>query len=428
MLNFPKQPNEKGRARTWIEQLVKPRMRVKLGGRGRAIALRIFSMCQVILAWICLPLSLLITRKQKKLEGRRQLVVISLGGIGDHVLVIPVFKELRHKYPEHQITLVVRLHALGFQNLLPEYIDREMAFPYQDQFWSRLWQPVRAMQFVSRNELRRGTELALIPRWEWDSWGAYFLAFFSRAKRRVSFSESVNYEKKVHNWLFDSLCTEVYEAPAAMSEALKIKNLLSMHESIQIGPVGGSLRSARRRLGTRLEAVHMVLAPVAAHPRRNWPTENWRELIERLHELPTKVRISILGSKSDRKVIDGLVRGRRDAAAFCGLSLGEVVERITEADLFIGADSGMAHLAGAAGVPVIQLFCHPNTGVEGHYNSPTRFAASSPKTIVIQPSANPGCEQACESDSACCIRNIGLDDVLEAVGSQLSLRHVSTVQ
>ena len=406
---------------------VDPRMQVNLGGTGRAAALRIFSLCQVMLAWICLPLSLLLTKKQARANGRKQLVVISLGGIGDHVLVIPVFKELRRKYPEHQITLVVRPHALGFQTLLPEYIDRELAFPYQDRFLSRLWQPVRALQFVSRNELRRGTELALIPRWEWDSWGAYFLAFFSRAKRRVSFSESVNYDKKVHNWLFDSLCTEVYQAPAEMSEALKIKQLLSMHESIQIGPVGGSLRFSKRPLERRQEPVHMVLAPVAAHPRRNWPTENWRELVERLHELPMRIRISILGSKSDREVIDELVRGQREATALCGLSLGEVVERITEADLFIGADSGMAHLAGAAGVPVIQLFCHPNTGVEAHYNSPTRFAASSPKTIVLQPSANPGCERACESDSACCIRNIALDRVLEAVSSQLSLTHLSSV-
>jgi ADP-heptose:LPS heptosyltransferase len=380
----------------------------------RALVLRAFAAAQVGFAWLCLPLALIWIRRNNQGNSPKQILAISLGAIGDHILVIPTLKALRSKYPHHLVTLVVRPMASGFQQMIPESVDREVTFPYENRFFARLMQPLQAMLLVVRHNLASATELAIIPRWEWDSWGAYFIAFFSRAPSRVTFSERVNPEKAAHNWLFDSLCTHVYSAPAEENESAKLAFLLAIHEHVTVGSLSGELCPQPLRRPQPRDGLHVVLAPIAGTARRNWPLENYRSLMEVLRSHYEGVRFSILGSTADESEIATLASGEADVTLLCGLHFQELIERIAGAALFIGADSGMAHLAGAAGLPVVQIFCHPKTAADSHYNSPARFTASSPHTAVIQPVANVGCEQSCESTVACCVKNVDLADVLSA--------------
>ena len=86
--------------------------------------------------------------------------------------------------------------------------------------------------------------------------------------------------------------------------------------------------------------------------KRDWSAEKWRELVAKLN-LPTiEVGLqSVLGGEIGR---------------LCGrLSILQTAELIGRAQLFIGIDSGPAHLANAAGTPGVILL--------GHYNHYRRY-------------------------------------------------------
>jgi ADP-heptose:LPS heptosyltransferase len=92
-----------------------------------------------------------------------------------------------------------------------------------------------------------------------------------------------------------------------------------------------------------------LLHPGSGSPRKNWPAERFLELAARLAaagERPAWV----LGPAEA-----GFAPPERDAA-LRGMSLPALAAAAARARLFVGGDSGVAHLAAAAGAPCVVLF------------------------------------------------------------------------
>lgn len=99
---------------------------------------------------------------------------------------------------------------------------------------------------------------------------------------------------------------------------------------------------------------------IAVHPgsggaKKNWPAERWRELIEQL--LGENRRIVMVGGEADgtplaelETAFTGRVQILRD------LPLPHLGALLGRSSLFIGHDSGISHLAAAAGAPCVLLF------------------------------------------------------------------------
>lgn len=130
--------------------------------------------------------------------------------------------------------------------------------------------------------------------------------------------------------------------------------------------------SARERIAGELirlrspEQPLIVLHIGAGTAAKAWPIEHWRELIGRtiVEHAPLLV---LVGSDGDR------ARARRitgdspwpSVVDWTGcLTLRELAALVERADLFIGADSGPAHLAAAMGTRVIALFSGTNEVVQ----------------------------------------------------------------
>lgn len=94
---------------------------------------------------------------------------------------------------------------------------------------------------------------------------------------------------------------------------------------------------------------------------KRWPAERFAavaaELVAR-----RGAGLLILGGPGDRPVVDALLAALPDAARaaaldLCGrLSLGEVAAVVERARIYLGNDSGVAHLAAAVGCPVVVVF------------------------------------------------------------------------
>jgi len=91
---------------------------------------------------------------------------------------------------------------------------------------------------------------------------------------------------------------------------------------------------------------------------KRWPRNHWKALIERF--LDDGWRIVIVGGPEDPPLSRVLKPHDRLVDWSGRLSVTQTTALLERADLFIGADSGPAHLAGSAGVASIILFSGTN--------------------------------------------------------------------
>ena len=99
-----------------------------------------------------------------------------------------------------------------------------------------------------------------------------------------------------------------------------------------------------------------VLHPGAAFATRRWPAERFADLLAWLrtqHKLPTVV---VLGP-GDAEIAEAVKQHLAPRGVLLdSLSLPELIALISRARLFIGHDTGPAHMAAALGRPVVMIF------------------------------------------------------------------------
>lgn len=138
----------------------------------------------------------------------QRILVVRLDEIGDMVLMSPFLRELRRNYPEAEITLVVKPAVYNLVELCP-YVNHIKIFKRpssgRGMFFRLLW---ASKKFVSE-ELNGGYDLALVPRFDSDAgYGAGFIAFFSKAIRRVGYASAATKAKFESDAGYDALYTE----------------------------------------------------------------------------------------------------------------------------------------------------------------------------------------------------------------------------
>jgi ADP-heptose:LPS heptosyltransferase len=103
-----------------------------------------------------------------------------------------------------------------------------------------------------------------------------------------------------------------------------------------------------------LLAVHLGAGTAA----KRWPTRHWESVVSRF--LADGWRVVIVGGPEDIEAA-GDVSPHTNLRDLTGrLSVTETAALLERADLFLGADSGPAHIAACAGVPAVILFSGTN--------------------------------------------------------------------
>ena len=95
----------------------------------------------------------------------------------------------------------------------------------------------------------------------------------------------------------------------------------------------------------------LVLVPGAA-----WATKQWKpaEFIRLGRRWPGEV--AVLGGPGEEALCDGLVGAIEGAYAHAGRGFERAFELFSRASAVVGGDTGLLHLAGACGEPVVMLF------------------------------------------------------------------------
>lgn len=268
-----------------------------------------------------------------------RILVIRGGAIGDFVLTLPAIALLRDAFPSAQIEIT------GYRHIVALAVGRGYAAA------SRSIEYGPMAGFFARN----GTldpELSSyfagfqqVVSWLYDPDGV-----FAENLRRAG----------VRNLLTASPLIGGHDhAARQLARPLERLALYLDDPAARLHPAPEDLRAAETTLAAAGVTSPFLLAhPGSGSPKKCWPPERWAAL---LHSLAPRFPggVVILGGESDtaplahlRPALAALPR----AVFLTSLTLPEVAALASRAAAFLGHDSGISHIAAAAGAPCLLLF------------------------------------------------------------------------
>ncbi len=152
-----------------------------------------------------------------------------------------------------------------------------------------------------------------------------------------------------------------------------------------------------------------LIHPTAAFDTKQWATENFARVAEFLHE--RNLLTIAVATKNEREVLETLKQNSRvPILTFDDLTLPEITALASKAKIFVGNDSGIAHIAAAVNTPAVVIFGSSNTN---HWRPWT----NAPNEIVCakKPCNHQIGEIRKGSENPKCIRCVTVKEVCEAI-------------
>jgi len=295
-------------------------------------------------------------------EDPRVILLVQLDHLGDAIISTVMLPALRRRYPQAAIEVLVGVWNQTLFEAIPEvdrvHVSRINRFTRGRRFgWflATLWWGWKLR--------RRKVDLAIDVRGEFP---LAVLLWLSGARRRVG-------------WACGGGGVLLPDSPDYEANRPEVASRLALLAQLGIQPPAGEVwqpqfhptEQARRQASQWWEYVQtkrastgprIVVHVGAGTTAKQWPVEHWRELIGWL-VVRFEAQVVLVGNKTDRIIARHILGPRpRDAVAdWTGqLDLVELAAVVEQADLFVGADSGPAHLAAAVGTPVVALFSGTN--------------------------------------------------------------------
>lgn len=362
---------------------------------------------------------LLARRREWPAEVRRVLV-FRPDHLGDVVFALPILRVLREALPEAQIDVLVGPWA---KPLFPESgkIAPGMDLIFFESPW--LARPPRA-----RLGLRGVLSLAwLLRRRARETGGPYDFVVDLRGDFRHILAARLARARYLAGrgitglgFLLDAEGREVpgrhqVEGNMALLEEAGFGPLETANPSIALTPEEIEAgRAVLRAHGVANAKMVVGVHPGAGMATKRWAPEKFAALIIRIaSELPA--RVLLLGGPGDRPAADavlaamGEARVSRRLVDLCGAlpTLRDFMGVARACHLFIGNDSGPAHIAAALGVPVLCLFSGTN--------DPSEWGPRGGAVVILRKRVEcEGCGLA-ECDHHSCMVQIDVETAFQAV-------------
>jgi heptosyltransferase-2 len=357
------------------------------------------------------------------------LLVIRLDGLGDVVLTTPLFRELKRAFPGSSCTVVVQD---AFRSLL-------VTNPNIDEIIGlrplrTAWLPARARSLLAVLWLYWGRlrgrcfDVAISPRWDVDDRLATFLCSLVDAKERVGYTETASPAKQRHNRGFDAAFNACLSAGPVQHELLRnLEIVRALGGKVEDGKLEISLTHRDREFASKLLANIPATSTVVAvgiggsSASRRWPLENYARTLTQLWK-EHRMQPMIICSDGEWEEAGKLAKLLCcEPIIVSGAPLRKVCALLEHCDLFIGNDSGSAHLAGAMNCKTIVISRHPSGGDPNHANSPIRFAPYCDQVRVLQPQAGlDSCKAECLSAAPHCITTVSVEQAVAAAREMLT--------
>jgi heptosyltransferase III len=278
-------------------------------------------------------------------EARVETILfISLSCLGDAIMTTPVLESLHQRYPDARIDIVSDKRSSAWYSHCP----------YRGRIFIKDKKLLLRGAPALLGELRK-YRYDLIVDLRTDG-----LAWLLRGKQRL---------------------TKWTARPYGVHAVEKLMGIVrSLHGDAPIPPTvmwitQADLDYADKRLSALPPRPWLALAPaVGGRPERRWPTARYSELSNRLRDRFKAV--ILVGGPGEEAIMSEAAAGiELPVVDVSDTSLLQVAAVISKADMFVGSDSGLAHVAGAGGTPSVVLFS---------LDCPERVSPWRGKTVALQ--------------------------------------------
>jgi len=335
-------------------------------------------------------------------QSVRRVLVVRLRSIGDTVLTTPSLYAIKRFVPHARVDVLLEDWVApvleGF-----EYVDNIVTLKRgSTAARAVVARHIRSTRYDVAYNLHGGTTATLLTR-------------ASGARHRVGYS-SYQYGR-LHNHLAPSSAvlwgrdkTHSVEQQLALLgwTGVPVTDRPATRLAVTdraVTSISATLRAAGLEEKTPLAVIH----PTAAFDTKQWATDRFARVAESLASRGFVV-VAITAS-TEVPVADKLKHlTKTPVVALTDLSLPEVTALLARARLFVGNDSGIAHMAAAVGAPSVVIFGSSNTA---HW----RPWAKAPAEVVVeeldcQPCHGYFCEKFDEPE---CIKRVPVERVLGSI-------------
>lgn len=281
---------------------------------------------------------------ESSLLANERLLLVQLADIGDLVLTTPAIAALREAYPRATIDLLAYEHALPVipAGLVNAAIPLKRGSATGRSFYS----PANLTTIFSL--LRRNYQTVIffhhftLPAGVFKFW---LIAKACRAKRIVGL------KNKNINFLTDSIDDAGFGAMHQAQYWLELAGLLGASRAPRPAQVKRETMVSETTRASDKPRVVIHSGSGGYSTARRWPTERFAVVAQRLR-VSHDAEIVLVGSREDEPGITD----HQTKNLVGRTTLPQLAEVIAGADLFIGADSGVMHIAAATGTPMISIF------------------------------------------------------------------------
>jgi heptosyltransferase-3 len=289
-----------------------------------------------------------------------RVLVVRGGAIGDFILTLPALKALRDAYPD------ARIEILGYKHI---------AVLAENRFYA---QAVRSIEYGPLSRFfAKNSELPA----ESADYFATFDLIISYLYDPDGIFESNLRRCGVKNLLFGPAKIAKTSDHAAWQLARPIEELgirvVDLTEKIFLSEEDRQFgREFLQTLSQPIIAIH----PGSGSKEKNWPLQNWIELFSREHwHVEKRPSLIVISGEADKAQTAQLEHTWKDQNIRFAKNLPlPHLAAVLEHSIFIGHDSGISHLAAAAGANCILLFGPTDPNVWAPRNENVQvFAAES---------------------------------------------------
>jgi predicted lipopolysaccharide heptosyltransferase III len=280
-----------------------------------------------------------------------RVLVVRLRSIGDAVLATPALVALRRFLPQARIDVLLEdWVAPVLQGL--DLVDQVVSVPRGGAVArTRMARELRAAHYDVAYNLHGGTTATLLTR-------------ASGARHRVGF-EAYQY-RKLYNHLAPSPL-DLWQRPRLHSVEQQLALLgwtgvpVTDKPATRLAVTESAINSVQEKLRAAGFAAQpfALIHPAAAFDTKQWATGKFARVVEDLHG--RGLRTIAIAAAPDQSIVAQLIQDSAvPLTGLTNLSLPEVTALASRARLFVGNDSGIAHIAAAVGLPCVVIFGSSN--------------------------------------------------------------------
>ena len=363
------------------------------------------------------------------LQDLKKILVVRLDVLGDLVMTTAFIRELKVNCPDAEISLIVRSsNASLFENC--PYISELIIYDCPGMNGT-LSSQIRAQSeiegridaFISEKLDGQKYDAVFLPREILKGRNCYeefLLALRIDADHRIGRIREFENDQAI-------ICNELREL-----FYLICQNEIVQEAEYMLGMVknlGGEIHSTNLELWSKGSlsdeltelfqsgTKYVILGLQASNASRTWPADKYGELIELMnHQYGSAIKFLLIGDASSPENVRKLAKYDNTIDLIGKTSLSELAEIMKKADIYIGSNTGLMHMAAAAQLPCITLYATLPGIKDTDGNSAFRMGAWDTERIDLFPDkALDDCCEMCRKNYAHCITQITPQMVFEAV-------------